>query len=209
VTILTLGAGGMSKPFTGIKVTHQECDVRSLNAVVDTLDVYNPSTVILTAGVSNPGPIERASFEEEITTNLLGAFNVAQACVWSGVEKLIFIASVAGLHGKPNHAAYSASKAGVISLVQSLAQEGQIQAFAISPGRCHTPLREKDYPGEDARTRLQPSHINAIVQDILADRYESGDNIVIRMSGHDVLPIEIDRNLYWKKSLKIGEPVVC
>ena len=207
-TILTLGAGGIAEAFDGIKLDRHECDVRNRLAVHAALFEHQPSVVVLTAGVSNPGPIESARYEDEMETNLLGAFNVAQACVRHQVETMIFIASVAGMYGKSNHAAYSATKAGIISLVQSLAQENH-NAYAISPGRVNTPLREKDYPGEDVRTRLQPSHINAIVQDILAGVYEPGDNIVIRMNGYDVLPIEVDRNLYWKKSLKIGEPVTC
>jgi 3-oxoacyl-[acyl-carrier protein] reductase len=196
----------MSKPFAGIKVTHEECDVRSLTAVAETLDVYNPTTVILTAGVSHPGPVERASFEEEITTNLLGAFNVAQASIWAGVEKLIFIASVAGLHGKPNHAAYSASKAGVISLTQSLAHEGQIEAFAIAPGRVETPMRIKDYPDDTPGSRLSPYRVWETVKKCINDEYVSGACILIRKKGlteivEQVVPTP------WRDELRVGELV--
>ena len=79
----------MADAFDGIKVPQSECDVRSRLDVFVTLNKYSPSTVILTAGVSNPGLIESARYENEIETNLLGAFNVAQVCIRNHVETMI------------------------------------------------------------------------------------------------------------------------
>jgi len=170
-----------------------------------------PDTVIYTAGVSRPaalGSPECGDWAHEIGVNLIGAFNVADAAVHAGVKTLIFIASLAGLYGKPNHAGYCASKAGLISLVQSLAMEGR-NAYAISPGRVNTGMRERDYPGEDPKTRLDPLVIGGLVADILAGWYTPGDNIVIRMRGHEVLPVEVHRGDGWRERLKVGEPPTC
>ena len=195
----------MAAPFDGVKVSQQECDVRDLEAVAATVDIYNPTDIIVTAGVSNPGPIEFARYEDEISTNLLGAFNVAQVAVQYGVDKIIFIASVAGLHGKGNHAAYSATKAGVISLVQSLAMEGHA-AFAVSPGRVNTPMRQKDYPLDSEGSRLEPYQVWHVIQEILRGDYEPGSNIMIRKQGFtEIIKKVVPTPM--RDELHVGEPV--
>lgn len=203
--ILTLGAGGMSEAFDGIKIPQSECDVRDIGDVSDVIHEHQPDVVIMTAGVSNPDTMEHARFEDELTTNLLGAFNIAQIAINCDVQTMIFIASVAGLYGKPYHAAYSASKAGVISLVQSLAMEGH-DAYAISPGRVDTPMRQKDYPHDLLGSRLSPDHIWQVIRKILDGRYSSGDNVLIRKVGltdiiEEVTPVR------WRDILKVGQPV--
>ena len=205
MTVLTLGGGGMAEAFSGVVVPHWTCDVREGADVWSALDLYKPTAVILTAGVSNPDRIAEARFSDEITTNLGGAFTVAQECVRFGVDTLIFIASVAGLYGKPNHAAYCATKAGVISLVQSLAMEGH-NAYAISPGRVDTPMREKDYPNDTPGSRLEPARVWEVVERILAGRYRPGDNVMVRKVGltdvvEEVVPVP------WRDELRVGQPV--
>ncbi|NHI92980.1 MAG: SDR family oxidoreductase [Candidatus Lokiarchaeota archaeon] len=57
--------------------------------------------------------------------------------------KIINMASMRGKSGRKNLGAYSASKAGVISLTQTLAQElgpSRITVNAICPGLIHTPI---------------------------------------------------------------------
>ncbi len=163
------------------------------------------TTIINCAGVSHPGPIRHDDgWRHELHVNLLGSFALAQKAVEVGVETLIFLASVAGLHGKPNHAGYSASKAGVISLVQSLAHEGH-NAYAISPGRVNTKMRERDYPGEDVRTRLEPTQVGEVVRDILEGKYQPGDNVIIRKIGFDTYT-RVDDGEPWKTWLRVGQP---
>lgn len=208
-----------------VLVSPEKCDVREPAAVHSWIAKHLPETTVFTAGISRPGPLtepgeswfhansgwveeELPGWSQEILVNLGGAFNVAAAAIAHGVENLIFVASLAGLYGKPNHAGYSASKAGVISLVQSLAMEGH-NAYAISPGRVNTAMRERDYPGEDPKTRLDPLVIGGLVKDILEGKYTPGDNLVIRKRGHEVLPVEIHRGDGWRERLKVGEPPTC
>ena len=205
MTTVILGAGGMAEAFEGIKVSQAECDVTSYSDVLATLATYEPSVVIVTAGASNPALIGEAEFAEELHTNLFGAFNVAHLAVRHNVQTMIFIASVAGLYGKPNHAAYCASKAGIISLVQSLAMEGH-DAYAISPGRVDTPMREKDYPADTPGSRLDPERVGEVVQKILKGHYTSGDNILIRKVGLDRV-VEHVVQTPWRDTLGVGQPV--
>lgn len=211
--VLIFGGGDMAekgiKPVVGGEVVnYMECDVRKYEQVEAVINEAKPEVVIVTAGVSHPENIALSDpvfWADEINTNLIGSYHVAKASILAGVKTLIFIASVAGMYGKPEHSGYSASKGGVISLVQSLGMEGY-NAYAISPGRVDTKMREKDYPGEDARTRLEPLEIGTLVQDILNGEYEPGDNIVIRRIGYETVPIRVDDGEPWKKWLKVGQP---
>ena len=211
--ILIIGGGDMAKkgiaPVVSAEILEaEECDVREYRQVEAVIQEMQPETVIVTAGVSHPHPIAGSDPEDwadELVTNLLGSYHVAKAAVENGVKNLIFIASVAGMYGKPEHSGYSASKGGVISLVQSLGMEGY-NAYAISPGRVDTKMREKDYPGEDPRTRLEPLEVGTLVQDILNGDYEPGDNIVIRRIGYETVPYRVDKGEPWREYLKVGQP---
>ena len=151
---------------------------------------HRPNVVINCAALSRPSPVILGAVElwrQEIEVNLIGSYYVASSATLAGALIMIFLASIAGLYGKPNHSGYSASKAGVISLVQSLAHEGH-HAYAISPGRVDSKMREREYPNEDKETRLQPIEIGWVVRDIIDGRYRPGDNIIIRRIGHRTAP---------------------
>lgn len=213
--VLIFGGGGIAAGIEEVLSDYEvsilpgnySCDVTAPRWVFERMLQYMPDVVINCAGVSKPGSIKSVGYPEEINTNLIGSFHIAHAAATCKTETMIFIASVAGLYGKPDHAGYSASKAGVISLVQSLAMEGH-NAYAISPGRVDTPMRERDYPNEDKRTRLEPSEIGQLVRDILtgAQGYEPGDNIILRRVGYETQKPVIDRGEPWKTELKVGQP---
>jgi NAD(P)-dependent dehydrogenase (short-subunit alcohol dehydrogenase family) len=188
---------------------HSEADVRDFNSLNRAIRYYKPDAVINLAGISNLQPIlnsNRAKWYDEIETNLIGSYNVAHAAAYKNLT-MIFMGSVAGKYGKPNHSGYSASKAGVISLVQSLGMEGY-NAYCISPGRIDTKMREKDFPGERKETRLEPAEIALIVRDILAGEYEPGDNIIIRRIGDKTQDIIVDDGRPWKEQLQVGKPPI-
>ena len=187
-----------------ILVSHNYCDVMFENIISHTLELYEPDIVINCAGISFVGTIkdqDSFTWEKQIIINLLGSYHVAKACVDNGVKKLILIGSVAGKYGKAEHSAYSVSKCGVISLVQSLGMEGY-EAYCISPGRVDTKMRERNYPGEDKRTRLTTKNIADVVFDIINGRYQPGDNIIVRKRGFRRLR-RIDRGQPWKKYLNV------
>jgi NAD(P)-dependent dehydrogenase (short-subunit alcohol dehydrogenase family) len=68
---------------------------------------------------------------------------------------MVFVASVSGLTSAPNHAAYGAAKAGLMSLVRSAAVElgpSQVRVNAVAPGVVWTP-RISEFLGDDGRVR--------------------------------------------------------
>lgn len=187
-----------------ILVEHSACDIKRPDLVDSFINTYKPEVVINCAGMLKAGLIKKQGFadwEDQITTNLFGSFNVAQASVKNNVKTIILIGSVAGLYGKAKHSAYSASKAGVISLTQSLGMEG-INAYCISPGGVDTKMREKDYPDEDKKTRLSTKDVVKVMFDCINGKYKPGDNVIIRKRGFRKIT-RVDRGQPWKEYLNV------
>jgi 3-oxoacyl-[acyl-carrier protein] reductase len=197
---------GISKiyPTTTI-IPKDKCDIRDASAIRLILSEHQPEIVVNCAGISNVQPIHNsdiAKWQEELDVNLLGSYLLARESV--SYDKniiMIFLASVAGMYGKPNHSGYCASKSAVISLTQSLAMEGY-KALSISPGRVDTKMREKDFPGEDKRTRLSTLEVAEIVKNCIEGKYAPGDNIVIRKRGFRKLH-RIDSGQPWREYLNV------
>ena len=188
-----------------VMVSKSECDVRDTSAIKKILKKTNPQVIVNCAGISH---IQRCldsnvdHWREEIEVNLFGSYLIArEALSQNSKVTMIFIASVAGMYGKAEHSGYSASKAAVISLVQSLGMEGH-NAYSISPGRVETKMREKDFPGEDKRTRLTTLQVAEVVRDCVNGRYEPGDNVIVRKRGFRSLK-RIDKGQPWKVYLNV------
>ena len=187
-----------------VNIAKEECDVRDALQVRNTLEKYKPDVIVNCAGISHVQVVKDSNIDywkEEIDVNLFGSFIVARESINSGVKTMIFIASVAGMYGKPEHSGYSASKSGVISFVQSLGFEGY-DAYSVSPGRVDTKMREKDFPGEDKRTRLSTLQVAEIVKECVDGKYKPGDNVIIRKRGFRKLK-RVDQGQPWKKYLNV------
>jgi len=187
-----------------VNIPKEECDVRDALQVRNTLEKYKPDVIVNCAGISHVQVVKDSNIDywkEEIDVNLVGSFIVARESINSGVKTMIFIASVAGMYGKPEHSGYSASKSGVISFVQSLGFEGY-KAYSVSPGRVDTKMRENDYPGEDKRTRLSTLQVAEIVKECIDGKYKPGDNVIIRKRGFRKLK-RVDQGQPWKKYLNV------
>ena len=187
-----------------VNIPKEECDVRDALQVRNTLKKYKPDVIVNCAGISHVQVVKDSNIDywkEEIDVNLTGSFIVARESINSGVKTMIFIASVAGMYGKPEHSGYSASKSGVISFVQSLGFEGY-DAYSISPGRVDTKMRENDFPGEDKRTRLSTLQVAEIVKECIDGKYKPGDNVIIRKRGFRKLK-RVDQGQPWKKYLNV------
>ena len=187
-----------------VNIPKEECDVRDALQVRNTLEKYKPDVIVNCAGISHVQVVKNSNIDywkEEIDVNLTGSFIVARESINSGVKTMIFIASLAGMYGKPDHSGYSASKSGVISFVQSLGFEGY-DAYSISPGRVDTKMRENDFPGEDKRTRLSTLQVAEIVKECIDGKYKPGDNVIIRKRGFRKLK-RVDQGQPWKKYLNV------
>ena len=102
------------------------------------------------AGITKDGLMLRMSeqqWDAVIAVNLKSAFNFVHACVPIMMRQrggsIINMASVVGVHGNAGQSNYAASKAGLIALAKSIAQEmgpKGIRANAIAPGFIETAM---------------------------------------------------------------------
>ena len=105
------------------------------------------------AGITKDGLMMRmseAQWDAVIGVNLKSAFNFIHACTPIMMRQksgnIINMASVVGVHGNAGQCNYSASKAGMIGLAKSIAQElgsRGIRANAIAPGFIITEMTAK------------------------------------------------------------------
>ena len=102
------------------------------------------------AGITKDGLMLRmteAQWDAVIAVNLKSAFNFIHACTPIMMRQkggsIINMASVVGVHGNAGQCNYSASKAGMIALAKSIAQEMGAKgrrATAIAPGFIETAM---------------------------------------------------------------------
>ncbi len=102
-----------------------------------------------------------------------------------GPAKILNVASTAGITSRPGWLAYASSKAAVVSLSSTLADElagSGIKVYTISPGRTATELRRILAPEEDMTTIMQPDEVADVIARLLDDseRILDGQNIIVR-----------------------------
>ena len=113
-------------------------------------DFCHIDILVNNAGITKDGLMLRmteAQWDAVINVNLKSAFNFTHALIPIMMRQrggsIINMASVVGVHGNAGQANYSASKAGMIALAKSVAQEmgpKGIRANAIAPGFIETAM---------------------------------------------------------------------
>ncbi len=127
-------------------------DRATLDAAIKTLaDIGPVDRVIHLAAIYDPGKVmdlDPQKAAQIVTVNLTGSFHIAQiapAVLRSGGQ-LALCGSVAGYIGLPQGQIYSATKAAVINLAESLRAElaGRYDVRLISPGFVDTRLTQQN-----------------------------------------------------------------
>jgi NAD(P)-dependent dehydrogenase (short-subunit alcohol dehydrogenase family) len=133
------------------------CDVRSAASVDEAIGAAAArlggiDTLVLNAGRAVVGTVEQldeSDWDEGLAINLKGLYLCSKAA-WpylaAGGGSITITASVVGIWGSQNQAAYCASKAGAIMLAKCMALDGAkvgIRANAVCPGFVETPLLER------------------------------------------------------------------
>jgi 3-oxoacyl-[acyl-carrier protein] reductase len=121
--------------------------VPAAEAAMGSLDI-----LVNNAGITRDGLAMRMKDEDwqaVIDVNLTAAFRLCRAAMRGMMKKrwgrIVNISSVVGVTGNPGQANYVASKAGIIGLTKSLAQElasRNVTVNAVAPGFIATPMTE-------------------------------------------------------------------
>ena len=135
----------------GVRPEHR-CDVTDESSVARALEAASTrapvTAVVHAAGALSVGPVvglDAAEIRRILDVNLLGAFLVAKQSATFLVDggTITLVSSQAGVRSGAYWSLYSASKAGVLRLVESLAVElgpRRIRVNAVCPGSVDTPM---------------------------------------------------------------------
>lgn len=143
---------------SGGSATHIACDISDgdafTNLINDTAKAHGKLDILINnAGVTRDTLLMRMNEEQWDTVlniNLKGAFHGMKAAIRPMMKnrggRIINITSIVGLTGNPGQANYSASKAGLIGMSQSVAKEVATRGITvncIAPGWIGTDMTEE------------------------------------------------------------------
>lgn len=127
--------------------------------------------LINNAGILRESPIADMPIEEWnslISVNLTGVFLGCKTMVpmlsQSESPAIVNLASIDALRGSRNHAAYAATKGGVVAMTRALAvelSERGIRVNAICPGTVRTPMVQQMFSDADDPAALEETRVSA------------------------------------------------
>lgn len=186
----------LMEPVEGQTVRCIAYDLGDLDGIPDMVarihDEFGSIDILLNiAGYAEPKSLLDTTSQNLITTFTINVFAMLilirefVRSMQGRPAKVLNIASTAGITSRPGWVAYAASKAAVVSLSQTLADElagTGIKVYSISPGRTATELRRILAPDEDPTKIMQPSAVAEVIATLMRDeeRTLDGQNIIVR-----------------------------
>lgn len=180
------------------------CDVTSVESIATAVsEIYASHSkvdiLVNSAGIVALAPaekLEKSAWDITIAVNLSGTFfmsqEVGKRMLDQGSGKIINLASQAGSISLHDHAAYCASKFGVIGVTKVLASEWAnrgVTVNSISPTVVLTELGKKAWDGEkgDALKKLIPTGRFALPEEIAATAVFLASDGANMINGADIL----------------------
>jgi len=190
--VITGGEGSMAKAIAAMLVKdgavtlaltpgRAVLDITNNIMVKEYMGFHVPDILINCAGYIRPSPIGNTSlaiWNAHFAVNVTGAFLCSKFAQWAGCKTIINIGSTSAFEGRENWGAYCASKAALISLTETLAEEG-IDAYSINPARTATKMRQRLFPNEDTKTLMPPEVIAGCVLNVLQGQFSLGSHIIV------------------------------
>jgi NAD(P)-dependent dehydrogenase (short-subunit alcohol dehydrogenase family) len=142
------------------------------------------------AGGKTIAETDDATFQRMLDLNLNSAFYVLRAVIprmrRAGGGRIIAIGSRAAENPGPGVGAYSASKAALVSLIQTVALENKdlaITANALLPGTMDTPSNRQAMPGADTSKWVQPASVASLIAWLAGEAGKDVNGAVIPVYG--------------------------
>lgn len=140
-----------------LRIRADVADYEQVAASVERMRVQfgNPPQVLVCAAATlgHAGPFTESSakaWNEVIQTNLVGVMNACRAVLPQMIQnrkgKIIVLTGGHGSQARPNFAVYAATKAAIVSFVESLAEElrdHNVQINCMSPGASYTHMTDQ------------------------------------------------------------------
>lgn len=137
----------------------KELNITDKKSVCSFIKKNNIDVLINNAGFIYPQDIKNLYIEKveiEFDVNVIAPFFLSSLVLKKNPKaKIVNIGSTSGLKGRPGWGGYSASKAGLISLTETLQAEGY-DAYVFNPRRTATKMRRSLFPDEDVKTLESP-----------------------------------------------------
>jgi NAD(P)-dependent dehydrogenase (short-subunit alcohol dehydrogenase family) len=145
------------------------------------------------AGGASVDGTDDATFERMLDLNLRSAFHILRAVIpvmrASGSGRIVAIGSRAAVEPQPSIAAYSASKAALVSLIRTVAIENKdhgTTANVILPGTMDTPANRAADPAADFTKWIDPQQVANLALWLVSDAASQVTGAVIPVYGKDL-----------------------
>jgi NAD(P)-dependent dehydrogenase (short-subunit alcohol dehydrogenase family) len=180
-------AGGRAT-FVPTDVTDVRSVERLVGLVVDRFGRID--CLVNNAGVLAVGPLVRmpvAAIERVLATNLRGPVLLSRAVLPTMLTQrsgaIVNVASQLGKSGLGDHAAYCASKFGLVGFTEALAQElasTAVRVWAVCPGLVDTPMaRLAGVRPHERRGLIRPDSVARAVLDLVRGRHRHASGAAI------------------------------
>ncbi len=140
-----------------LRIRADVADYEQVSAAIERMRVqFGGAAQVLVCAAATLGPVgpfaesSPRSWTEAIQTNLVGVMNVCRAVLPDMIQhrkgKIVILTGGHGSQARPNFALYAATKAAVVSLVESLAEElrdHNVQINCMSPGSSYTHMTDQ------------------------------------------------------------------
>jgi NAD(P)-dependent dehydrogenase (short-subunit alcohol dehydrogenase family) len=145
------------------------------------------------AGGQSIAETDDVTFERMFDVNLYTTFYILRAAIpvmrKTGNGRIVAIGSRAAVDPGAGVGAYSASKAAMVSLIRTVAQENKdagITANVILPGTMDTPANRKAMPNSDFSKWVRPASVASLITWLVSDAGKDVDGAVIPIYGSEV-----------------------
>lgn len=166
--------------------------IEQITARFQRLDVL-AHTVGGFAGGQSVAQTDDATFQRMIDVNLNTTFQILRAAIpelrKNGAGRVVAIGSRAAVEPGAGVGAYSASKAAMVSLIETVARENKdagMTANVVLPGTMDTPANRKAMPSSDFSTWVRPSTIAELMVWLAGDAGADVNGAVIPVYGSDI-----------------------